>query len=321
MRKMKDEKMTMTMEEIDRGILELLLLTSTFLLNHVNRGEANVECQQSSPRPPSSSFFFVGHHRFRLTSTYIGRWMRSSIMVPQLSQHQQAPSNVAQLFADPPPSKLHLLLRLLSLVYFSPTRTAAFYADILVSLFPPEAVTELNNDLSSSIIAASDNGVISLSPPNAAAPTAKRGKGKAPPSPPKPTIGRNASKIAQQLFDPHVAIHARALVFHQNKEYYSAIGLVRDLVEPASVERCRGAGRSDAPSTSASTSGRTAMPLKMEQGLYESTPDGVKEHGCLACAHILAMACVAVGRFEEGRKVLHEANVRSKESKHIAAGA
>jgi hypothetical protein len=222
--------------------------------------------------------------------------------------YQQQDNAVLTPSSQSSPPLLHLLLRLVSLVYTSPTESAAFYADILLVLFPPSTVEHVNAQLRHS------HSSTSLPPKNilgtSAAPAVPRKDRTSTTSPSKVGLQHDVgSKPDVELFDPHIAVHARALVFNETKDYYSAIALVRDLVQPSTTGgSSQKSKRMDDPSTSTSTSGWTAVPIGKDKKKSETiSADGRKHHGCLACAQILALACQAVGRFEEGREVLESA--------------
>jgi hypothetical protein len=92
--------------------------------------------------------------------------------------------------------------------------------------------------------------------------------------------------------DPHLAVHLRAWIHIAAKEYYAAIHLVREKVYHRASTR---KGKERATDAFIPT-----LPFDGNRQLLEGNHES-----CLECAMIMAEACQSLGRFEEGRKILH----------------
>lgn len=101
-------------------------------------------------------------------------------------------------------------------------------------------------------------------------------------------------KVEKVGVDPHLAVHVKAWLHVGRGEYYPAIHLVRDRVFRDNPTNKKGKERK-----AQDHSGATTLPFDGTRHLLDGHPE------CLECAMIMAEACQSLGRFEEGRKILH----------------
>lgn len=225
-----------------------------------------------------------------------------------------------------PQSPYHVLRRLLSICYNSPLETSSFYANLLYDLFAEDLLKGVELDVCClDLRKGSTNGALSATQETAGGKEGTKGKGKSvsrssqkeaeddayPPSrsDPESSTPHGQPIIVKKLkVHPHLAIHLQAWIHIGAKEYYSAIHLVRDRVYYDQSSKRKGYSSSN-----------TYQEVDDELGSllpFDGARDRVQmnHQSCLECAMIVAEACQALGRYEEGRRLLklvHESTAKA----------
>lgn len=111
-----------------------------------------------------------------------------------------------------------------------------------------------------------------------------------------PSPGHDDIQTQQVHVDPHLAVHLKAWIHISAQEHYAAIHLVRDRVyHRLSTKK----GKERATDDEAGSVAMPTLPFDGQRTHLEGSD------ACLECAMIMAEACQALNRFEEGRQVLH----------------
>lgn len=225
-----------------------------------------------------------------------------------------------------PQSPYHVLRRLLSICYNSPLETSSFYANLLHDLFSEDLLKGIELEvccLDSST--GSKSGSPAATKRSVVGKGGTKGKGKStatqssqneaeddayPPSrsDPEGSIPRDQPISIKKLkVHPHLAIHLQAWIHIGAKDYYSAIHLARDRVFYDQPSKRK-------PKRRPSSAGRD------EESDIPAVGDSDRlqrnRQSCLACAMIVAEACQALGRYEEGRRLLkmvHESTAKANQ--------
>jgi hypothetical protein len=225
------------------------------------------------------------------------------------------------------PSHYHLLRRLVSLCYNSPARTSYFYVGLLYDLYNEDLLRGLTLPVVVSTARGSDDDTIQRESPGkgrlgmrlnrAASRSGSKGHR---------TRSKNSTSDQDSIefvnVPRHLALHIKGWSFINNKEYYSAVTLVKGHIEMtayASEKFFRwysDTGTVDPilPSYLHDDESETEDELdldpldmqerleKRKQKFKESLSEEVSP--CLECAMIHAAGCESLGRIEEGRLVL-----------------
>ncbi len=241
---------------------------------------------------------------------------------------------------EPPitsPSLYHLLSRLTSLAYTTPPATSTFYADLLYQFFPPDVVSriKLPGQVSSVEKNSSYPGGLAKSESKDGGDTngiasslgVKNGKRRREASRSAEGLNMNMASSSQDGnsatksptpvtekngIDPHIALHAQAMTHFVNGAYYSAIHIVRDhaieanplhtgIIPPKSKRKTETTAEGDGMSLD--SEGEEEPDFDQD----DEDPDSPKypRKFCMICAAILGKACMELGRYDEGLRIIH----------------